>query len=264
MPEARDKSALRFTQADDFYSLNLLLGNVPLNRQNLILLARYSLYGEEILVSRLIHVSGVDFVSRMICIQIEVKMNSRKDKQTFSLYSFLGKRTERKAGNKKETPSGFTLLEVMITVAIIGVLAGLAIGGIQNLLPKFRLNSAARQIRGDMQKCKMAAVRNNTECLMVFTEGNSTGDAGGYEACFSSNDNDCADASDTIVLTGDLNDDDFVGVWLYDAGFFGGNPKSFSFDSRGLASGNGGVNIKNNNDDIEVINVKRTGRIRIE
>jgi len=155
-------------------------------------------------------------------------------------------------------------------VAIIGVLVGLAIGGIQNLLPKFRLNAAARQIRGDMQKCKMAAVRNNTDCLMVFTEGNSTGDAGSYEACFDANDNDACDAGETIVLTGNLNDDDFVGVFLNEVKFGGFLDNNFfNFNSRGLsktgnALGNGRVNCTNKNNDHQKINVFSTGRIRIE
>ncbi len=192
-------------------------------------------------------------------------MNSRQDKQILGFYPLrrLGKDHGR-------SHSGFTLLEVMVTVAIIGVLVGLAIGGIQNLLPKFRLNAAARQIRGDMQKCKMAAVRNNTDCLMVFTEGNSTGDAGSYEACFDANDNDACDAGETIVLTGNLNDDDFVGVFLNEVKFGGFLDNNFfNFNSRGLsktgnALGNGRVNCTNKNNDHQKINVFSTGRIRIE
>lgn len=197
-------------------------------------------------------------------------MNSGPSKQNFSLFPFPGKRTERKAGNKKETPSGFTLLEVMVTVAIIGVLAGLAIGGIQTLLPKFRLNSAARQIRGDMQKCKMAAVRNGTECLMVFTEGTGPGDAGNYTACFNSNGNDICDVGEEKVLFRDLNDDDFVGVWLNKVKFGGFLDNNFfNFNSRGLsktgnALGNGHVNCTNQNNDFRSIVVLQTGRIQVE
>jgi len=185
-------------------------------------------------------------------------MNSRKDKQILGFYPLrrLGKDHGR-------SHSGFTLLEVMVTVAIIGVLVGLAIGGIQNLLPKFRLNAAARQIRGDMQRCKMVAVRNGTECLMVFVKGNSTGNAGSYTACIS-DDSSCS--GDPIIFSKNLNGDDFIGVWLNDADFFPSHLGKLAFNSRGLpndGNGNGFVEVKNDKD-VRKVDISKTGRTSID
>lgn len=156
--------------------------------------------------------------------------------------------------------AGITLLELMVAIAIIGILTSIAVGGLNSMVPKMRLNSAVRDLRGDMQKCKMTAIRNSTTCLMVFEEGTQGGDSGKYTACFSKDDS-CT--GDSVILARDLNHEDYVGVWLKDAGFSGGNPK-VDFNSRGLPNWNGGVDLKNIKGEKRVLNVSKTGRIRIE
>lgn len=159
--------------------------------------------------------------------------------------------------------AGFTLLELMVIIAIIGIVTSIAVGGLRSMVPRMRLNAAVRDLRGDMQRCKMAAIRNNTECLMVFEEGTQSGDSGNYTACFDTNDNNDCDVGEEKVLSKNLNDNDFVGVWLDDAGFCFGYP-DVNFNSRGLPNCNGGVDLKNLKGDKRVLNVSKTGRIQIE
>jgi prepilin-type N-terminal cleavage/methylation domain-containing protein len=65
--------------------------------------------------------------------------------------------------------SGFTLMELMIIIAIIGVLIGIAVPNFLGWLPKYRLRSAADELFTNLNLAKMAAVRRGEECTVSFT-----------------------------------------------------------------------------------------------
>ena len=179
------------------------------------------------------------------------------------LSKFMNSKLQEQKGNLSKS-SGFTLTEIMITVAIIGVLSGLAVYGLDNLVNRSRLNSAAQQLRGDMQRCKMAAVRNNTDCLLEFEPGPDVDNPGSYTACFSG-DSTCA--GDAIILTVDLGNNDYAGVWLDDADFSGS--EVFSFTSKGLPRNSTGFAVlksvqSGGSDRVRTINASMTGTISIE
>ena len=67
--------------------------------------------------------------------------------------------------------SGFTLLELIVALAIAAILAAIAIPNWSLLLPTYRLNSSARQVQSELHRIRMQAASENVRFQLVFSAG---------------------------------------------------------------------------------------------
>ncbi len=70
---------------------------------------------------------------------------------------------------RKELRVGFTLIEMLIVIAIIGILAALGTWKSRELLPRFRTRGVASEFAAAAQAARMQAVMNNLQARVRIT-----------------------------------------------------------------------------------------------
>lgn len=127
------------------------------------------------------------------------------------------------AGRAKS--NGFTLIEVLVVIAIVGILATVAVPSFTRMIAEQRVRSAASDIMGDLVTARVEAIKQQRRVVMqrtgatwkegwrIFVDGNADGvlSAGepviktfnGYGASTSTVLPISADFANTIVFRGD-------------------------------------------------------------
>ncbi len=133
---------------------------------------------------------------------------------------------------------GFTLIEVLIVIAMIGILSAIAIPNYINWLPNYRLKGAARDLYSNMQKVKLEAVKRNTDVGIAFTTVVFPALGGSYQAFVDDGagggiaSNAIQDGTETTLFQVAMP----ASCSLASASF-SGNPRT-GYNSRGLPLGN--------------------------
>ena len=73
----------------------------------------------------------------------------------------------------RQKNTGFTLLEVMIVVAIIGILAAIAVPSYQDMIERNKLKQAVESLKSDMQFARTEAIKRSQNVVVSRTTGNT-------------------------------------------------------------------------------------------
>lgn len=91
-----------------------------------------------------------------------------------TLKSNNGKESCMKHRKHGQDASGFTVLELLVSLSIAGVLTAIAVPGFLSWLPTLRLSSAARQLTTDLQVARMRAITQNSSNTVSFNATDGT------------------------------------------------------------------------------------------
>ena len=160
--------------------------------------------------------------------------------------------------------SGLTLMELMIAIAIIGILTAIAVPNIISWLPNYRLKAVARDFYSNMQKAKLEAVKQNANVIIKFTIGSGRVgsyqvfvDDGGTETDPGTPDNKIRDGDEQIITTIAMPNN----VSLYYNNF---SNNTAGYNSRGLpCTALGRVEFKNNNSRYYKASLSSAGNVKI-
>ncbi len=133
--------------------------------------------------------------------------------------------------------SGFTLLELMVTVAIILIMASIAVPSFLSWLPRQRLRSAVTDLVADIQFVKLNAIKENRNWAVVFNTANDV-----YYVCSDDGVNNLWDGP--LAMGGDDTDVKVIRLtsigsgiqFIAVGGAFGVHQPHIQFDSRGLSN----------------------------
>lgn len=74
----------------------------------------------------------------------------------------------------KSNQNGFTMVELVVTLAIFGIMLTIALPPFLSYLPTMRLKGAARDISSTLQSARMEAVSQNGNCNVSFDINNKS------------------------------------------------------------------------------------------
>lgn len=144
---------------------------------------------------------------------------------------------------------GFTLIEIMIVIVIMGIMAAIATPNLMSYMSRLRLNGAARQVMTDLMLARGKAVSENKRVGVVFTSNHQ------YTIFSDNNQNSAID-------TGELTVSKNIQAEFADVTLSSNTSPIFLPNGSVLSATNGTVTLSNTSGSKQVT-TSSAGRVRI-
>ena len=147
-------------------------------------------------------------------------------------------------GHPLKSREGFTLIEILMTMIIMGILMSVAVPNFSKWKEKHEINGQAQKVYFDLMLARTSAVKNNNLVRVTFNTTSHT-----YTIHDDTNDDGTQDSGEgvkSVALENDINFAYNTGITDIDGNTisapvsFGGS-QVVTFDSRGQASASGSV-----------------------
>ena len=149
---------------------------------------------------------------------------------------------------------GFSLIEILVVIAIVGVIASIGIPSFLRARTDAKLRGAASNLKGDLELAKMRAIRENAYVVILFEESGYLiwVDNGSLSGNWEMEDDEI------LVRNRDLPE----GVYLEMDTPFPGNLTRFV--GRGVSEDDGDLVLRNNRGKEKTVNINRLGKISMQ
>lgn len=102
--------------------------------------------------------------------------------------------------NKHKNNNGFTVIELLIVIAIIAILGTVSMGPMLRWRANAKVESNTNNIMADLERAKVEAIRRSRNITIIFPAINPPGSTGGYSCFLDVNGNGSFDSADDKIL----------------------------------------------------------------